>query len=123
MMSMENDNSSSGNKNAQKSDNVQQQEKMQNLRNQVDSVKAVMVDNVERILERGERLDNIERRTEQLNATSANFKFTARKVQRKFCMLNAKWTIILAIVILVVFTVLLLLILHWTGVIGKRNND
>lgn len=99
----------------------------------------VMVDNVERILERGERLDNIERRSEQLNATvsaltyrytdgqtkfqSANFKFTARKVQRKFCMLNAKWTVILSIVILIVFVVLLLLILHWTGVIGKRNND
>ncbi|CAC70077.1 V-SNARE coiled-coil homology domain-containing protein [Caenorhabditis elegans] len=116
MMSMENDSN-------KPSDNDQQKEKMQNLRNQVDSVKAVMVDNVERILERGERLDNIERRSEQLNATSANFKFTARKVQRKFCMLNAKWTVILSIVILIVFVVLLLLILHWTGVIGKRNND
>ncbi|KAF1756684.1 hypothetical protein GCK72_013138 [Caenorhabditis remanei] len=61
--SIENDNSN------RISGNVQQQEKMQNLRNQVDSVKAVIVDNVERILERGERLDNIERRTEQLNAT------------------------------------------------------
>ncbi|CAB3409062.1 unnamed protein product [Caenorhabditis bovis] len=101
----------------------EQQGKMNGIKEQVDNVKAIMVQNVERILERGERLDNIERRTEQLHASSANFKMTARKVQRKFCLLNAKWTAICILVCLLVTAVLIVLILHWCGVIGNKKND
>uniref|UniRef100_A0A8R1I0E6 V-SNARE coiled-coil homology domain-containing protein n=1 Tax=Caenorhabditis japonica TaxID=281687 RepID=A0A8R1I0E6_CAEJA len=100
----------------------QQNGKINTIQDQVESVKAIMVENVDRILERGQQLDDIERRTEQLNATSATFQTTARRVKKKFCMLNAKWTIILSVVILVVFVVLLILILHWCGVIGKNDN-
>ncbi|CAD6195183.1 unnamed protein product [Caenorhabditis auriculariae] len=99
-----------------------QDKRIQELRAQVDSVKNVMAENVERMMERGERLDSIECRTEALQTNSANFKMTARKVQRKFCMLNAKWTFISAIVSILIITVLIVLILHWCGVIGKRTN-
>ncbi|CAI5448379.1 unnamed protein product [Caenorhabditis angaria] len=109
MMKMENESSST--------DTIS---KADAVKNQVDSVKKIMVENVERILERGERLDNIERRTEHLQATSTNFKMNARKVKRKFCMLNAKWTCITIFVILIVFIICLLIILGAAGVFKKK---
>ncbi|CAI2352423.1 unnamed protein product [Caenorhabditis sp. 36 PRJEB53466] len=72
-----------------------QHKKMDTVKSQVASVKAIMIENVDRILERGEQLDRIERRSEQLNETTANFKITSRKVQRKFCLLNANGVIMI----------------------------
>uniref|UniRef100_A0A8R1HL22 Vesicle-associated membrane protein 7 n=1 Tax=Caenorhabditis japonica TaxID=281687 RepID=A0A8R1HL22_CAEJA len=45
------------------------QQRMIDIRRQVDDVRAVMADNVERLMERGDRLENIENRTEALRAS------------------------------------------------------
>ncbi|CAD6192739.1 unnamed protein product [Caenorhabditis auriculariae] len=87
------------------------------LRAQVNDVRSVMADNVERIMERGERLDNMALRSEELQATSASFKSTARRVQRHFCHQNAKWTIISVAILLALTTLITLLILHHNNVI------
>lgn len=44
------------------------QDKVQSLRNQVDGVKNIMTENVDRILARGERLDDLMGKTEDLQA-------------------------------------------------------
>ncbi|VDO53477.1 unnamed protein product [Haemonchus placei] len=95
-----------------------QDERIQEMRRQVDEVKTVMASNVASIMERGERLDSIERRTDELQ--SANFKLTAHRVQRKMCMMNAKWTIISVLVALIVIAVIILLILDACGVFDKK---
>nr|CDJ85876.1 Synaptobrevin domain containing protein [Haemonchus contortus]CDJ92753.1 Synaptobrevin domain containing protein [Haemonchus contortus] len=97
-----------------------QDERIQEMRRQVDEVKTVMASNVASIMERGERLDSIERRTDELQASSANFKLTAHRVQRKMCMMNAKWTIISVLVALIVIAVIILLILDACGVFDKK---
>lgn len=56
-----------------------------------------MAENVVRVMERGERLEDLDARTEALHASSANFQTTASRVQKKFCLANLKWTIILGI--------------------------
>ncbi|PAV65574.1 hypothetical protein WR25_12277 [Diploscapter pachys] len=94
-----------------------QDTRIKELRAQVDDVKQVMAANVEAILERGERLDSIQRRTDELNANSANFKMTARRVQRKMCMMNAKWTIVSVVVGLIILAIIILLILKAAKVI------
>ncbi|CAJ0959147.1 unnamed protein product, partial [Mesorhabditis belari] len=99
---------------------VGQTQRMQELRAQVEDVKTIMSENVERMMERGDRLENITERSEQLATSSANFKMNARRVQRKFCMLNAKWTIISIIFVLVLVTIAILLILNWAGVFNKK---
>ncbi|PIO64681.1 Synaptobrevin [Teladorsagia circumcincta] len=105
---------------ADNSQKPSQDEKIQEMRRQVDEVKTVMASNVASIMERGERLDSIERRTDELQASSANFKLTAHRVQRKMCMMNAKWTIISVLVALFVTAVIILLILDACGVFNKK---
>ncbi|CAJ0584884.1 unnamed protein product, partial [Mesorhabditis spiculigera] len=98
-----------------------QTQRMHELRAQVEDVKTIMSNNVEMMMERGERLENIEQRSEQLANSSANFKMNARRVQRKFCMLNAKWTIISIVFAVILFAILIVLILNWAGVFKKNN--
>ncbi|KAK6043749.1 hypothetical protein COOONC_18746 [Cooperia oncophora] len=54
---------------ADNSQKPSQDEKIQEMRRQVDEVKTVMASNVASIMERGERLDSIERRTDELQAS------------------------------------------------------
>lgn len=94
-----------------------QQQRMIDIRRQVDDVRQVMADNVERIMERGERLENLEDRSGAMRASAMSFKSTARRVQRHFCQQNLKWTLILLAVLAVVVTAIVLTILHKNGVI------
>ncbi|GMR48409.1 hypothetical protein PMAYCL1PPCAC_18604, partial [Pristionchus mayeri] len=55
-----------------------QNDKISNMTAQVEGVKQIMQNNVEMIMERGERLENIQERSENLVAASASFKQTAR---------------------------------------------
>ncbi|KAK6747559.1 hypothetical protein RB195_000636 [Necator americanus] len=93
-----------------------QDARISDMRRQVEEVKNVMASNVASIMERGERLDSIERRTDELQASSANFKMTAHRVQRKMCMMNAKWTVISVIGGIIVAAIVILLILDACGV-------
>ncbi|CAP29934.1 Protein CBG10566 [Caenorhabditis briggsae] len=93
------------------------QQRMIDIRRQVEDVRQVMADNVERIMERGERLENIENRSEALRTSTISFKSTARRVQRHFCQQNLKWTLILLAVIAVIVTAIVLTILHKNDVI------
>ncbi|CCD74113.2 V-SNARE coiled-coil homology domain-containing protein [Caenorhabditis elegans] len=94
-----------------------QQQRMIDIRRQVDDVRQVMADNVERIMERGERLENMENRTEALRTSATSFKSTARRVQRHFCQKNLKWTLILLLVVTIIVAAIVLTILHKNGVI------
>ncbi|WKY05941.1 hypothetical protein Q1695_006280 [Nippostrongylus brasiliensis] len=105
---------------AESSQRPTQDDRISEMRKQVEDVKTVMASNVASIMERGERLDSIERRTDELQASSANFKLTAHRVQRKMCMMNAKWTVISVLVALVVIAVIILLILDACGVFSKK---
>ncbi|CAG9529736.1 unnamed protein product [Cercopithifilaria johnstoni] len=86
------------------------------IRQQVENVREVMNNNMQRVLERGEQLENIEGRTEALTQSSQNFQWTARRVQRRRCVKNAKWTIIVASCLIVVVATIILIMLKNSGV-------
>ncbi|KAI1727205.1 synaptobrevin domain-containing protein [Ditylenchus destructor] len=86
------------------------------LQQEVSEVKTIMQDNVNRILERGDRLENIDQRTEALHASSQNFKTTARRVQRNMCWKNLKWTIILTVFLCLLVALIIFAILKELGV-------
>ncbi|KAK0405626.1 hypothetical protein QR680_018095 [Steinernema hermaphroditum] len=102
--------------------NVQQPNRMAELQRQVNDVKTVMSTNVERILERGERLENLDHRTEQLSQSAESFKTSARRVQRHMCRKNLKWTIICIVGAILLITVIILIILSSAGVFNGNNN-
>ncbi|CAI5783387.1 vesicle-associated membrane protein 8 [Podarcis lilfordi] len=89
-------------------------DKVKNLQNEVEGVKNIMTQNVERMLARGENLDHLRNKTEDLEATSEHFKTTSQKVARKYWWKNAKMIIIICVIVAII---LILIILFATGVI------
>ncbi|XP_034286625.1 vesicle-associated membrane protein 8 [Pantherophis guttatus] len=89
-------------------------ERVKNLQNEVEGVKNIMTQNVERILARGENLDHLRNKTEDLEATSEHFKTTSQKVARKYWWKNIK---MIAIICVIAVIILILIILLATGVI------
>uniref|UniRef100_A0A1W7RBN7 Vesicle-associated membrane protein 8 n=1 Tax=Agkistrodon contortrix contortrix TaxID=8713 RepID=A0A1W7RBN7_AGKCO len=89
-------------------------DRVKNLQNEVEGVKNIMTQNVERILARGENLDHLRNKTEDLEATSEHFKTTSQKVARKYWWKNIK---MIAIICIIAVIILILIILLATGVI------
>ncbi|RVE68880.1 hypothetical protein OJAV_G00096450 [Oryzias javanicus] len=93
-------------------------DKVSNLRDQVDGVKNIMTENVERILARGERLDDLMGKTEDLQAGAQHFKHTAQKVARSYWWKNVKLVVLLVVIVLIIILIIVLLA---TGVIPTSN--
>ena len=75
--------------------------KTEQIKIQLDEVKDTMVQNIEMTLERGEKLDHMVERTEQLNTSANMFRRNAKKLRSHLCMQNWKYKLgILSIVIL-----------------------
>ncbi|XP_041792483.1 vesicle-associated membrane protein 8-like [Chelmon rostratus] len=90
------------------------QDKVQALRDQVDGVKNIMTQNVDRILARGERLDDLMDKSEDLQAGAQHFKQTSQKVARSYWWKNVKLIVVIVVVVLVIVLIIILLA---TGVI------
>ncbi|XP_060038764.1 vesicle-associated membrane protein 7 isoform X1 [Erinaceus europaeus] len=65
---------------------------------QVDELKGIMVRNIDLVAQRGERLELLIDKTENLVDSSVTFKTTSRNLARAMCMKNLKLTIIIIIV-------------------------
>nr|XP_010957229.1 PREDICTED: vesicle-associated membrane protein 8 isoform X1 [Camelus bactrianus]XP_031297196.1 vesicle-associated membrane protein 8 isoform X1 [Camelus dromedarius] len=89
-------------------------DRVRNLRSEVEGVKNIMTQNVERILARGENLDHLRNKTEDLEATSEHFKTTSQKVARKFWWKNVKMIVLICVI---VFIIVLFIVLFATGAI------
>lgn len=89
-------------------------DKVQTLRDQVDGVKDIMTQNVDRILARGERLDDLMGKSEDLQAGAQNFKQTSQKVARTYWWKNVKMVVVIVVVVLIIVLIIILLA---TGVI------
>lgn len=93
------------------------------LQSQVEEVKGVMTQNIERVLERGQRLEELMEKTTDLEASSSTFKKTARRVQRKMWWKNTRWTIILAVVAILIVAIIIIIILFSTGVLPPKSSS
>uniref|UniRef100_A0A8C5M3J8 Vesicle associated membrane protein 8 n=1 Tax=Leptobrachium leishanense TaxID=445787 RepID=A0A8C5M3J8_9ANUR len=87
---------------------------VRDLQSEVEGVKNIMSQNVDRILARGENLDQLRNKTEDLEASSEHFKTTSQKVSRKYWWKNIK---MIAIICVIVGIIVLIIILLATGVI------
>ncbi|KAG9261469.1 vesicle-associated membrane protein 8 isoform X2 [Astyanax mexicanus] len=88
------------------------------LQSQVDGVKDIMTQNVDRILARGERLDDLMDKSEGLEDGAKTFKQTSQKVARAFWWKNVK---LILVIVVVVVIILLIIILLATGVIPTSS--
>jgi len=76
-------------------------DKVQSVRNEVDRVKDIMVSNIETLVGRGERLELLVDKTDQLSQHSVSFKQTSRTLQRRMWWQNTKLKVGVAVGIIV----------------------
>ena len=86
----------------------QPQPTVKTVEEQVQYLQNTMRENIKKALNRGDKLDDLENRTEKLDADASQFNRTTKKTKSKFIWKNRKWTMIL---ILVIATIILLVIL------------
>lgn len=96
---------------------------MSRLQSQVEEVKGVMTQNIEKVIERGDRLDDLMDKTEELEASAANFQRTSRKISKRYWWRNKKMTIIIVCVSIVVVVVIVLIILFSTHVLPVKSDS
>lgn len=81
---------------------------MASIRAKVEDVKQTMATNIERVLERGERLDDMASKSESMRSQAEVFRAKGRSLRRQMWWQNAKWTLlVLLITVLVAFVIFL----------------
>nr|ADD38937.1 Vesicle-associated membrane protein 7 [Lepeophtheirus salmonis] len=81
--------------------------KLDTVREEVDQVRNLAVPNIESIIERGEKLELLIDKTENLSSTSVQFKQTSVALSRRMRCQNMKWTILAScIIILLIYGIL-----------------
>merc|ERR1711971_668028 len=76
-------------------------DKVQMVRNEVDRVKDIMVANVETLMDRGERLELLVDKTENLSQHSVSFRRAGRQIRRQYWWENTKMKIAVAFGIII----------------------
>ncbi|XP_002737936.1 vesicle-associated membrane protein 7-like [Saccoglossus kowalevskii] len=72
------------------------------VQGELDELKGIMVKNIDTLASRGEKLELLVDKTEDLETNSLTFKKTSKNLARSMCIKNAKLTIILVIVLIVI---------------------
>jgi len=81
------------------------------LREQLDDVADIARDNVKKMAERGERLDNLEERSVRMDEASANFRAGAYVIKRKAWWQNAKYKAVgVSALVIVLFLIIIIII-------------
>jgi len=81
-------------------------DKISLVQKKVDETKKVMVENIERVLDRGEKIELLVTRTEQLQDHSYRFSTESRRFKWSMCRENYKlWAILIVVIIIIVWLI------------------
>jgi len=76
--------------------------KLKNTQAQVDEVVGIMRTNVEKVLERDQKLTDLDDRASALQTGAAQFEQSSRKLKRRYWYQNMKMNIIIGTVVIVI---------------------
>lgn len=82
--------------------------KMSRLRGQVDDVVDVMKSNVSKVVERGDRLEDLQDKSDSLASNSDIFRNRAKALQKNMWWKHCRMRIIIALVIIVILAVIII---------------
>mmetsp|Transcript_19263 Transcript_19263/g.45040 ORF Transcript_19263/g.45040 Transcript_19263/m.45040 type:complete len:219 (-) Transcript_19263:216-872(-) len=82
-------------------------DKLNRVKGDIDEVKSVMVQNIEKVLERGDRIELLVDRTESLNQHAVKFKKQSTQLKRAMWWKNAKLMGVLAVVVGVIIFIVI----------------
>jgi len=83
-----------------------QNDAIRNVQREMDGVREIMTENIERVLERGERIDLLVDKTDRLGGSARDFRVRSRGLRRRMWWKNVKLMVLLVVVI--VFLIYLL---------------
>jgi vesicle-associated membrane protein 7 len=72
---------------------------LSNARKEIDSVKNIMTENIERVLERGERIDLLVDKTDRLGGSARDFRVRSRGLRRQMWWKNIRIMVLLVVVV------------------------
>jgi vesicle-associated membrane protein 7 len=73
---------------------------LSNARREIDSVKDIMTENIERVLERGERIDLLVDKTDRLGGSARDFRVRSRGLRRQMWWKNVRVMVLLVVVVI-----------------------
>ncbi|XP_075266519.1 LOW QUALITY PROTEIN: vesicle-associated membrane protein 8 [Salarias fasciatus] len=82
--------------------------RLDGVQGQVNEVKVILKDNINKVLERGDRLDDLIGKTDDLQATADSFQRTSTRVARKYWWKNIKMMILIGVVVLIILILIIL---------------
>ncbi|KAI8062655.1 synaptobrevin-domain-containing protein [Gongronella butleri] len=82
-------------------------QKTQQVQQQVDEVVNIMQENIDKVMQRGERLDDLRGKTEDLQSTAGHFRRGANQVRKRMWWKDLKWKIIIGVTILVILGIII----------------
>ncbi|GFS17583.1 vesicle-associated membrane protein 4 [Elysia marginata] len=100
---------------------------LDHLEGEVSEVTSLLRDNVEKVVGRGERIDALQSRSEDLEHSASHFRSSAKQLKRKMWWKNCKLMCLIILIILVIIGVIVGVILgkfcsllrfNWDGVKG-----
>lgn len=80
--------------------------KVASVQRQVDEVKSIMVDNIEKVLERGEKIELLVDKTDNLRFQADRFHKTGRALRSKMWWQNMKVKIIILVIIILIAVII-----------------
>jgi vesicle-associated membrane protein 7 len=84
-----------------------QADTLNRVRGEIAEVKNIMVENIEKVLDRGDKIELLIDKTDSLQGEAFRFKVKSRRLKRAMCIRNAKLAAIVALVcILVLYFIL-----------------
>lgn len=76
-----------------------QQDAFRNVQSEIENVRGIMTENIERVLERGERIDLLVDKTDRLGGSARDFRVRSRGLKRRMWWKNVKLMVLLVVVI------------------------
>ena len=70
-----------------------------NVQNEIENVRGIMTENIERVLERGERIDLLVDKTDRLGGSAHDFRVRSRSLRRTMWWKNVKLMVLLLLVV------------------------
>ncbi|KAJ8257813.1 hypothetical protein GJAV_G00190010 [Gymnothorax javanicus] len=81
--------------------------RLQQTQGQVDEVVDIMRENVGKVLERDQKLSDLDDRAEALQAGASQFETNAARLKRKYWWKNCKmWAILIAVILIIIIIII-----------------
>jgi len=81
--------------------------RLSQVNDEINQVKTIMSENIDQVLQRGERIELLVERSSTLNDSSVTFKKHSKNLRNAMCWKNAKLTIIVILILIVVIYIIL----------------